>query len=165
MNLCAAQERMRWFANQKRVERFFAVGDWVYLRLLLYKQNSMHNKKLGKLAPRYYGPFKVLQKIGEVCYKLDLPLDSLIHLVFHVSNLKAKLGNQVVPRPTLLAINAEMVLTPEPVLILDRKSIKLRSRTVTWVLMQWQGESKENATWEVLYDLQNRFPHLVGKVL
>ena len=51
--------------------------------------------------------------------------------MFHVSNLKAKLGNQVVPRPTLLAINADMVLTLEHVLILDKKSIKLRSRTVT----------------------------------
>ena len=122
---------MRWFVNQKRVERSFAVGDWVYLRLQLYKQTLVHNKKLGKLAPRYYGPFKVLQKIGEVSYKLDLPLGSLIHPVFHVSNLKAKLGNQVVPRPTLLAVNADMVLTLEHVLILDKKSIKLQSRTVT----------------------------------
>ena len=135
MNLCAAQERMRWFANQKRVERFFAVGDRVYLRLQPYKQTSVHNKKLGKLALRYYGPFKVLQKIGEVCYKLDLPLGSLIHPVFHVSNHKAKLGNQVVPRPTLPAVNAEMVLTLEPMLILDKKSIKLRSRIVTQVLV------------------------------
>ena len=75
--------------------------------------------------------------IGEVSYKLDLPLGSLIHPMFHVSNLKAKLGNQVVPRPSLLAINADMVvLTPEPVLIMDKKSIKLRSRTVTQVLVQ-----------------------------
>ena len=111
------------------------MGDWVYLRLQLYKQTLVHHKKLGKLAPRYYGPFKVLQKIGEVSYKLDLPLGSLIHLVFNVSNLKAKLGNQVVPRPTLLAVNVEMVLTLEPVLILDRKSIKLRSRTMTQVLV------------------------------
>ena len=95
----------------------------------------MHNKKLGKLALRYYGPFKVLQKIGEFCYKLDLPLGSLIHPVFHVSNDKAKLGNQVVPRPTLPAVNAEMMLTFEPMLILDKKSIKLRSRIVTQVLV------------------------------
>ena len=107
----------------------------MYLRLQPYKQTSVHNKKLGKLAPRYYGPFKVLQKIGEVCYKLDLPFGSLIHLVFHVSNLKAKLGNQVVPRHTLPAVNVEMMLTPKPMLILDRKSIKLRSRTVTQVLV------------------------------
>ena len=91
----------------------------------------MPNKKLGKLASRYYGPFKFLQEIGEASYKLNLPLGSLIHPMFHVSNLKAKLGNQVVPRPTLLAVNVDMVLTLEHVLILDKKSIKLRSRTVT----------------------------------
>ena len=129
------------------------MGDLVYLRLQPYKQTSMHNKRLGKLAPRYYGPFKVLQKVGEVSYKLDLPFGSLIHPVFHVSNLKAKLGNQVVPRPTIPAVNADLVLTPEPMMILDRKSIKLRSRIVTQLLVQWQGESKDDATWEVLYDL------------
>ena len=89
-NLCVAQERVRWFANQKRVERSFAMGDWVYLRLQPYKQTSMHNKGLGKLAPRYYGPFKVLPKVGEVSYKLDLPISSLIYLVFHVSTLRLK---------------------------------------------------------------------------
>lgn len=56
--------------------------------------------------------------------------------MFHVSNLKAKLGNQVVPRPNLPAVNADLVVTPEPVLILNRNSIQLRSRTVTQVLVQ-----------------------------
>ena len=134
---------MRWFTNQKWVEKYFAMGDWVYLRLQPYKQTSMHNKKL---APRYYGPFKVIQKVGVVSYKLDLPLGSLIHPVFHVSNLKAKLLNQVVPRPILPAVNNDLVITPKTVMILDRKSIQLRSKTVTQVLVQWQRESKVDAT-------------------
>ena len=125
----------------------------------------MHQKKLGKLAPRYYGPFQVIQKIGEVSYKLDLPHGSLIHPVFYVSSLKAKLGNKVVPRPTLPAVNANLVVIPEPMLILDRKSIQLRSKTMNQVLVQWQGECKEDATWEILYNLQAKFPRLVGKVL
>ena len=78
--------------------------------------------------------------------KLDLPLGNLIHPMFHVSNLKAKLGNQVVPRPTLLVVNNDLVITLEPMMILDRKSIQLRSKTVTQVLVQWQRESKEDAT-------------------
>ena len=125
----------------------------------------MHHKKLGKLAPRYYGPFQVIQKIGEVSYKLDLPHGSLIHPVFYVSSLKAKLGNKVVPRPTSPTVNANLVVIPEPMLILDRKSIQLRSKTMTQVLVQWQGECKEDATWEILYNLEAKFPHLVGKVL
>ena len=71
----------------------------------------------------------------------------------------------MVPRPTLPAINEDLVLTLELVLILDRKSIKLRSRTMTQVLVLWQGECKEDATWKILYDLQAKFPHFVGKVL
>ena len=145
-NLCATQERIRWYANIKRVERSFAVGDWVYLRLQPYKQSFVHHKKLGKLATRYYGPFHVIQRVGEVSYKLDLPASSLIHPLFNVSNLKAKLGNQVVPRTTLPAINADLVITPEHVLILARRSLQLRSRTITQVLVQWQGESKDDAT-------------------
>lgn len=74
----------------------------------------MHHKMLGKLALRYYGPSQVIQKIGEVSYKLDLLTSSLIHPVLHVSNLKVKLGNQVMPRPTLPAVNSDLVITLEP---------------------------------------------------
>ena len=91
----------------------------------------MHHKKLGKLAPRNYSPFQVIQRIGEVSYKLYLPSGSLIHPVFYVSRLKAKLGDKVVPRPTLPAVNADLLPTPEPMLILDRKSIQLRSKNMT----------------------------------
>ena len=83
----------------------------------------MHNKKLGKIVARYYGPFKVIQKVGVVSYKLDLPLGSLIHLVFHASILKDKLGNQMVLRPILPVMIADLVIAPEPMMILDRKSI------------------------------------------
>lgn len=63
-NLTTSQERRKWYANKKRVDRSFNVGDWVYLRLQPYKQASVHHQKLGKLAPRFYGPFQILQKIG-----------------------------------------------------------------------------------------------------
>uniref|UniRef100_A0A2N9ER56 Integrase catalytic domain-containing protein n=1 Tax=Fagus sylvatica TaxID=28930 RepID=A0A2N9ER56_FAGSY len=90
-NLVAAQERMKLQANKNRIEKEFQVGDWVYLRLQPFKQRSMH-QKMGKLAPRFYGPYQILERIGAVAYKLDLPNDALIHPVFHVSCLKAKLG-------------------------------------------------------------------------
>ncbi|KAK4589838.1 hypothetical protein RGQ29_020433 [Quercus rubra] len=95
------------------------------------------NLKLRKLAPRFYGPFQVLQKVGEVSYKLDLPEGSLIHLVFHVFNLKAKLGHHVMPSPTLPSVNANMVLSPKPMSILAARSHHLRSRLITQVLVQW----------------------------
>ena len=113
---------MKLFADKKRVDRSFAVGDWVYLRLQPYKQSSIQSKKFGKLAPRFYGPYQVVQKVGEVSYKLDLPAGSQIHPVFHVSNLKAKLGAQVVPRPALPAMTMDQIPNLEPVAILATRS-------------------------------------------
>ena len=87
-NLTAAQERMKWFANKKRVDRSFVVGDWVYLRLQPYKQSLISSKRFGKLAPRFYGPYQVVQKVGEVSYKLDLQvLKSILCFMCQISRL------------------------------------------------------------------------------
>ena len=100
-NFVAAQERMKVNADKHRTEREFALGDWIYLKLLPYKQKSMKQKHLGKLAPRYFGPFQVLHRVGKVSYRLDLPPDSRIHPTFHVSCLKEKLGKHVAVVPSL----------------------------------------------------------------
>ena len=68
------------------------VDDLVYLRLHPYKQTSLKNNGPEKIKPRYYGPYKVIQKIGEVAYELELPEGSKIHNVFHVSCLKKAIG-------------------------------------------------------------------------
>ena len=130
-----------------------------------YRHKSINHKTLGKLALKYYGPFQVLQKIGEVAYKLNLPSNALIHPVFHMSCLKAKLEQQVIPIPTLLDITTEGIVNPEPVVVLQERSHSLRNRTITQVFVQWQGSNQDDATWENLYSLQQQFPHLVGKVL
>lgn len=62
-----AQDRMKMQANKHRMDWQFAVGDWVFLRLQLFKQMTMH-KKLGILRPKFYAPYKVLERIGEVAY-------------------------------------------------------------------------------------------------
>ena len=78
------------------VERSFEVGDFVYLHLQPYQQSSLKKKGAEKLQPHFYGPYKIIRKVGEVAYELELPPESKIHKVFHVSNLKKVVGQQIV---------------------------------------------------------------------
>ena len=94
------------------------MGDWVFLRLQPFKQHSLHWSKVGKLAPNFFGPFQILQKVGSVAYKLDLPSSSGVHPVFHVSCAKAKIRQAVTPIPTLPLVDAQGHITPEPKAIL-----------------------------------------------
>jgi hypothetical protein len=76
-NLTMAQNHMKQQADQHHSERSFEIGDWVFLRLQPYKQMSLKQaKKDNKLSPKYYGPYKVLQKIGTIGYKWELPASS-----------------------------------------------------------------------------------------
>ena len=109
----------------------FSVGDWVYLRLQPYKQQLVAYRASHKLSPKFFGPFQVLKRIGEVAFKLDLPAGSAIHPVFHVSCLKSKLGQHNVSMPLLPLMNSQGILTPELVAILQTKSRKLRNRNIT----------------------------------
>jgi len=141
------------------------VGDWVFLRLRPYRQMSAAFSKNLKLSPRYYGAFQVIQKIGEVAYKLDLPSSSQIYPVFHVSQVKQKLGKQIMPLPHLPAVTSKGTLVPEPQAILERCLKKKGSRAGVEVLVQWKGTLEQDATREDLEDLRASFPDLVDKVL
>ncbi|KAA0062471.1 Transposon Ty3-G Gag-Pol polyprotein [Cucumis melo var. makuwa] len=76
-NLTIAQNRMKKLADTKRRELKFKVGDEVYLKLRPYRQRSLAKKRAEKLAPRYYGPYRITETIGEVTYRLDLPPRSI----------------------------------------------------------------------------------------
>lgn len=85
-NLVIAQNMMKQQADQHCSERKFEVGDWVFFRLQPYKQISLEQqKKDNKLAPNYYGPYKVLPRIRSIAYELELPPSSCVHPIFHVS--------------------------------------------------------------------------------
>lgn len=136
--------------DKYRSERTLNVGDWVYLKLQPYRQFSVSIRTNNKLSPRFFGPFQVLQKIGPVAYKLDLPSDSKVHPVFHVSNLKKKLEVVSGVSPSLPVMTGGGQLHVEPVAALDRKLVKKHNRPQTFVLVQWTNSVPEDATREPL---------------
>ena len=89
-----------------------------------------------------------------MAYKLDLPPTSEVHPVFHVSCLKAKIGQIVTPIPTLPPVDAQSHLIAEPKAILQQRPCQLRRyKDATKVLVQWEGSSPVVATWEFLHKL------------
>ena len=106
-------------ANKHWTERKFEVNDWVYLQLQLFKQASLALRIDNKLAPKFYGPYKVLQKIGQVVYKLELPSHSKIHPIFHISYLKKKLGAANVQQIELPTIQEDGRMQLEPLAVMQ----------------------------------------------
>lgn len=154
-HLLRMQQRMKSQADKNRSEGTFAVGDEVFLKLQPYLQSSVERRINQKLAFKFFGPFRILARISEVAYKLDLPNSSKVHPVFHVSQLKQCLrpDQQVLPQLPL-----DDVVYQIPVHILQRRVRQQGIRSIPQVLVQWSGTSEGMATWEDLEPLQLKFP-------
>ncbi|KAJ0920389.1 putative nucleotidyltransferase, Ribonuclease H [Helianthus annuus] len=153
-NLEAARNIMKQLSDNHRIDREFQVGDWVYVKLHPFAQQSLKTHHNRKLSPKYFGPFLVIKKVGKVAYKLDLPPTAQIHHTFHVSLLKKAQGSLI---PTAdLPQGPRFVLQPRAVL--DRQLVKRGNKAAMKVLIHWEGLPMTDASWEFLEDVQARFP-------
>lgn len=151
--LIQAQEygRRQYDAHHRSVE--FQVGDWVWLRILHRPMQSLVPGSRGKLSPRYAGPFQILERLGQVAYRLQLPEHARIHDVFHVGILKPFRGTPPTTVPALPPLhNGRILQQPERIL---GSSIRRGS----WhVLVQWVGLTPAEATWEKVDTFRAEYP-------
>ena len=147
---------MKSQADKHRSERSFQIGDWVFLKLHPYQQTSVATRRSPKLSPKFYGPFKIVDTVGKVAYKLELPIEAKIHNVFHVSLLKKAVGysGQFIPLPDSGVRDVQY----EPVAILDRKIVKRGNSAEVQLLIHWKHLSPAEATWEFISEIRKRFP-------
>jgi len=111
-NLHRAQQRMKHQEDKHRQEREFTMGDWVYVKLQPYVQQYVEHRLVHKLSYKYFGPYLILQCIGAVAYKLQLPSTSKIHPVFHVSQPKKALPPNVQPLSDAQLIQLDSTASP-----------------------------------------------------
>ncbi|GJY85253.1 putative reverse transcriptase domain-containing protein [Tanacetum coccineum] len=137
------------YADKRRKPLEFSVCDYVLLKVSPWKGVVRFGKK-GKLAPRFVGPFEIIEKVGPVTYMLDLPkkLDG-VHDTFHVSNLMKCLADPTVQVPLdEIQVDAKLNFMEEPVKILEREFKKLKRSKIAIVKVWWNSKRGPEFTWE-----------------
>ncbi|KAK1646376.1 hypothetical protein QYE76_064181 [Lolium multiflorum] len=157
--LLRAQQRMKSYADKNRTERDFAVGDHVLLKLQPYAQQSVVNRPYPKLSYKFFGPFQILERIGPVAYKLELPAAAQVHPVFHVSQLKPFQANYSPVFSELPVATDLAAVSLVPAAILQRRLVRKGNAATPQVLVQWAHVPLDAATWEDYYVLKQRYPN------
>ncbi|CAL1400329.1 unnamed protein product [Linum trigynum] len=161
--LRVAQDRQKVYVDTNRREVNFEVGEKVFLKVSPWKGVMRFGKK-GKLAPRYIGPYEIIEKIGPVAYKLALPPElSQIHNVFQVSMLKRyKVDPSHVIQPEEIELGSDLTFEEVPVEIVDFQIKNLRRKEIPMLKVVWRNQESESATWETEASMREKYPELVA---
>ena len=145
--LKAAQDRQKSYEDKRIKDLEYVVKDRVFLKLSPWK-GVVHFGKRGKLSPRYIGPFEIIERVGPVAYRLDLPEElSRVHNVFHISMLR-----KYIPDPSHalkapeIELRNDLSYGEQPVQILGREEKELRNKTISLVKVLWRNHLVEEAT-------------------
>ncbi|GJS54992.1 putative reverse transcriptase domain-containing protein [Tanacetum coccineum] len=163
--LKAARDRQKSYADKRRKPLEFSVGDYVLLKVSPWKGVVRFGKK-GKLAPRFVGPFEIIEKVGHVAYQLDLPEElNGVHDTFHVSNLKKCLADPTLQVPLdEIRVDAKLNFVEELVEILEREFKKLKRSRIAIVKVRWNSKRGPEFTWEREDQMKLKYPHLFSDV-
>jgi len=158
-----AQDRQKSYADKRRTDLEFDIGDMVFVKVSPLR-NVVHFGSVGKLAPRFVGPFPIKERIGQMAYRVELPERLIgVHDVFHVSHLRKCLHETAeVVEPSLLReveIERDATIRRAPMCILRSEIKKLRNREVRLVKVQC-GDDERNTTWETEEKMCSLYPFL-----
>ncbi|GJW50602.1 putative reverse transcriptase domain-containing protein [Tanacetum coccineum] len=164
--LKTARSRQKSYADKRRKPLEFEVGDRVLLKVSPWKGVVRFGKK-GKLAPRYVGPFEIIERVGPVAYRLKLPQElSCVHDTFHVSNLKKCLAEPDVQVPLdEIEIDENLRFIEEPIEIIERDVKKLKRRRIPLVKVRWNSRQGAEYTWEREDQFRKRYPNLFSETV
>ena len=142
----------------------FEVGDCVFLKITPLRSVTAGRGK--KLQPRFVGPFTILQRVGKVAYRLELPSSlSRIHDVFHVSMLKKYYPDPThIVQPEEIEVDETLAYEEKPVRLLDRKVKELRNKQISLVKILWKNHGIEETTWEMEEEMQKKYPELFNNL-
>jgi hypothetical protein len=160
-SLKVAQSQQKRYADKRRRDLSFEIGDFVYLKVSPMRDTRRFRVK-GKLAPRYVRPFKIIDRKGEVAYELELPPQlSEVHDVFNVSQLKKCLR---VPEEQLpmeyLELGGDLTYSERLIKILDNAERVTRSKVIKMCKVQWSHHTEDEAAWEHEEELKADYPEL-----
>ena len=159
--LKVATDRQKSYANMKRKDIRYEVGEKVFLKVSPWKK-VMRFRKKGKLSPRFIGPYEVIEKVGPVAYHLALPpvLDQ-IHNVFHVSMLRRYRSDpsHVVSSETI-ELRPYLTYEEELIEILAREVKELWNKKIPLFKVLWRNHKTEEATWESEDTMRQQYPQL-----
>jgi hypothetical protein len=119
----------------------------------------MVNRPYPKLSYKYFGPYTILEWIGDVAYKLELSVTAKIHPIFHVYQLKPFLADYTPVYKDLLSIPDLTAIVPVPAEIFERRLVRKGNAATPQILVKWAHLPVSCSTWEDYYVLKSRFPH------
>ena len=160
-NLKIARNRHKSYADNRRRDLQFEIGDRVFLKISPWKGILRFGKR-GKLSPRYIRPYEIVSKVGPVPYKLKLPPElSRIHDTFHVSMLRKYISYPShVLREQPVQLKENLTYKETPAQIVDRKEQVLRSKVIHFVKVLWKNHERKTATWEPEAQMRRQYPQL-----
>ncbi|XP_058219910.1 uncharacterized protein LOC131330378 [Rhododendron vialii] len=166
LHACALDLGGNWERHLSLVEfaynnSYQATGEHVFVKIKPRRGVIRFGKK-GKLSPRYIGPFEILEKIGEVAYRLALPPQiDRVHNVIHVSMLRKYMSH---PSHILnweeITLNEDTTFDEQPVEIQDYSEKNIRGKTIKLVRILWRHQGIKESTWERADTMRTNYPYL-----